>query len=468
MFGAAVRWSHELATPERRAGQQAQWRAVVARAVAAARGASGDCGPVHLNVPLREPLVPTDDGDWPESLDGRPNGDPWTRLTMIRGEGEGEGEGERGSGPGLEPIARTLVVIGDLPSPDLFGRAVDWAVAHGWPVVAEPFGGHPRPDVVPHGPLLLTATDWLESHAPDRVVTVGRVTLSRSTAAVVRREGIRVETVTATSSWSDPSGLSAAVHAISVLDMRPGPGGALDQLWLGAWLEAGRALAKALADAAAPWPSGLAVARTVLGSVPAGSAVFVGSSNAARDLDLAAGGPTSDSSATDSSATEATAATDIVVVASRGLAGIDGCVSTAAGLALAGDRPAYALLGDLTFLHDANGLLIGPYEPQPDLTVVVTNDDGGGIFTLLEPGEPERASDFERVFGTPTGTDLAALCVAHRVTHRLARTSDELRDELSRRPSGLRVVEVPVQRSDHRAVHARLRESAREALKRLQ
>ena len=99
-----------------------------------------------------------------------------------------------------------------------------------------------------------------------------------------------------------------------------------------------------------------------------------------------------------------------MVVASRGLAGIDGCVSTAAGLALAGDRPAYALMGDLTFLHDANGLLIGPHEPQPDLTVVVTNDDGGGIFTLLEPGEPERAADFERVFGTPTGTDLAALC----------------------------------------------------------
>jgi 2-succinyl-5-enolpyruvyl-6-hydroxy-3-cyclohexene-1-carboxylate synthase len=99
---------------------------------------------------------------------------------------------------------------------------------------------------------------------------------------------------------------------------------------------------------------------------------------------------------------------------------------------------------------------------------VVTNDDGGGIFTLLEPGEPERAADFERVFGTPTGTDLAALCAAHGVTHRLARTSDELRDELATRPSGLRVVEVPVERSDHRAVHARLRQSARDALSRLQ
>jgi 2-succinyl-5-enolpyruvyl-6-hydroxy-3-cyclohexene-1-carboxylate synthase len=461
MFGAAVRWSHELGTPERRPGQQAQWRAVVSRAVGAARGASGDCGPVHLNVPLREPLVPTDEGDWPESLEGRPDGDPWTQLTtIVRLE---RGGGGSGSGPGLEPVARTLVVIGDLPSPDLFGRAVDWAVANGWPVVAEPFGGHPRPDVVPHGPLLLTATDWIESHAPDRVVTVGRVTLSRSTAAMVRREGVRVETLSATSSWSDPSGLSAAVHDVSVLDGPPRPGETVDQPWLEAWLEAGRAIAKTLADEAAPWPSGLAVARTVLGSVPAGSTVFVGSSNAARDLDLAAGYPPNASSTT-----EATDATDVFVVASRGLAGIDGCVSTAVGLALAGDRPAYALMGDLTFLHDANGLLVGPHEPQPDLTLVVTNDDGGGIFTLLEPGEPERAADFERVFGTPTGTDLAALCAAHGVTHRLARTSDDLRDELTRRPAALRVVEVPVERSDHRAVHARLRQSARDALRRLQ
>ena len=94
------------------------------------------------------------------------------------------------------------------------------------------------------------------------------------------------------------------------------------------------------------------------------------------------------------------------MVASRGLAGIDGCVSTAPGIALAAPdgSATYALMGDLTFLHDQGGLLIGPHEPRPDLTVVVPNDDGGGIFTLLEPGEPERAATFERIFGTPTGT----------------------------------------------------------------
>ena len=138
------------------------------------------------------------------------------------------------------------------------------------------------------------------------------------------------------------------------------------------------------------------------------------------------------------------------MVASRGLAGIDGCVSTASGIALADPAPTYALMGDLTFLHDANGLLVGPLERRPDLTVVVTNDDGGGIFTLLEPGEPERAADFERLFGTPTGTDLAALCAAHHVRHQRIASRDELVAALADQPSGLTVLEVPVDRGSHR------------------
>ena len=93
-------------------------------------------------------------------------------------------------------------------------------------------------------------------------------------------------------------------------------------------------------------------------------------------------------------------------------------------------------MGDLTFLHDANGLLVGPLERRPDLTVVVTNDDGGGIFTLLEPGEPERAADFERLFGTPTGTDLAALCAAHGVGTSGSRPGTELAAALARAAVG--------------------------------
>ena len=113
-------------------------------------------------------------------------------------------------------------------------------------------------------------------------------------------------------------------------------------------------------------------------------------------------------------------------MANRGLAGIDGCVSTAAGMALADGVPSYALVGDLTFLHDAHALLVGPAEPRPNLTTVVAHADGGGIFGTLEYGEPSREAQFERIFGTPTATDLAALAAAHGVPHLRVTTRDQL------------------------------------------
>ena len=110
--------------------------------------------------------------------------------------------------------------------------------------------------------------------------------------------------------------------------------------------------------------------------------------------------------------------------------GIDGTVSTAVGAALAwqvdGGGPAYALLGDLTFLHDANGLLLGPERTVATLTIVVVNNDGGGIFGRLEPGRPEHARAFERVFGTPTGADLAALCGASCTPYTRVTSLDDL------------------------------------------
>ena len=128
---------------------------------------------------------------------------------------------------------------------------------------------------------------------------------------------------------------------------------------------------------------------------------MLGSSNPVRDVALAA------------------APRDGVVVRSnRGVAGIDGTVSTAMGAALAHDGPTVALLGDLTLLHDATGLVVGPDEPRPDLTIVVLDDRGGGIFSLLEQGAPEHAAAFERVFGTPHTVDLTALCAAMGVPTR--------------------------------------------------
>jgi len=455
LFGTAVRMFHQLGAPQRSEGQNAQWRSVVGRLYAAAIGASGsDPGPVHLNVPLREPLVPDLEpaGGWPETLDGRDDAAPWVRVQPA---------GHLGKG--LTPIPRTLVVLGDLPDPAMAVEVTALARASGWPVIAEPFGAHDhdahehgaheRCTVVPHGPLLLTAGEWLGQHLPDRVLVVGRITLSRPVGDLLRNPAVSVEIVAAQSNWPDPSHVAAIVHPFEAIAASIPDGRRVDEQWAQEWADAGE-----LVDAAAgpiieaAWPSGLGIAGAVLAELPSGATLFVGPSNAARDVDLAM--------------SPWVRRSPLTVVGSRGLAGIDGCVSTAIGLALAQpQRPAFALMGDLTFLHDSNGLLIGPHEPRPDLTIVVSNDDGGGIFALLEPGEPGRAEDFERIFGTPTGASIVDICQAHGVRHTLVSSEAELRTVLRQRPAGLGVAEVRVDRSGHRDLRARLEAAAADVVR---
>jgi len=110
----------------------------------------------------------------------------------------------------------------------------------------------------------------------------------------------------------------------------------------------------------------------------------------------------------------------------------------------------------VTFLHDATGLVIGPDEPRPDLTIVVLNDDGGGIFSLLEQGAPQHAQAFERIFGTPHGVDLAALCAATGTAYTRADSADELAAALVP-VRGTRVVEVRADRGGLRQLHERVR-----------
>jgi 2-succinyl-5-enolpyruvyl-6-hydroxy-3-cyclohexene-1-carboxylate synthase len=139
------------------------------------------------------------------------------------------------------------------------------------------------------------------------------------------------------------------------------------------------------------------------------------------------------------------------VIGNRGANGIDGLVSTAWGAALAhqalGGGPAMALLGDLAFLHDHNGLLVGAEEPRPDLVFVVTDNDGGGIFHQLEQGRPEHAGSFERVFGTPLGRDLVAVAAAAGVTARrvadLASLDQALSEAMAARGVHVIVTHVP-------------------------
>jgi 2-succinyl-5-enolpyruvyl-6-hydroxy-3-cyclohexene-1-carboxylate synthase len=232
--------------------------------------------------------------------------------------------------------------------------------------------------------------------------------------------------------------------------------------WLQQWLNADAVAQKVVADIvdASADLSGPAIARAVAAGLPPGALLVVGSSASARDLDLA---EPWDDPLTDSGVGPEGRR---MVLANRGASGIDGTVSMAIGAASVHDGEALVLLGDLTFLHDSTGLVIGPDEPRPDLTMVVNNDDGGGIFGQLEPGAPELAGSFERLFGTPHGVDIAALCAATGTAHRLVTSIAELRDALrSRPPRGIRVLEAPTDRSRRRDLDHRLREGVAAALR---
>jgi 2-succinyl-5-enolpyruvyl-6-hydroxy-3-cyclohexene-1-carboxylate synthase len=398
-----------------------------------------------VNLPFRDPLVPTADDDWPEPLAGRADGGPWTRWPVTAS-----------AGPGVTDLApRTVLLVGDpVGRPDRIVAAAEVAAVIGWPVIAEPtgmadalMGGTTA--VLPHGSLLLNSGELPSALRPEEVLVAGRLTLTRGVGALLRTAK-RVRVLGDQAGWTDPQRL--AVEVADHLDrLDAGPLPSQDEDWLADWQTADRAAGGA-ADttlAARPWPTGPHLARELVSALPDAAVLFVGSSNPIRFVDLVGRpGP------------------DLRIVANRGVAGIDGTVSTAAGLALglAGEAgPCYALLGDLTFLHDTNGLLMGPAEPRPDLTVVVLNDDGGGIFALLEQGAPEHAGGFERMFGTSHGVDIAALCAAHHVPHVTVSDSDGLHAALRPGP-GLRVVEVRVDRTDLRAEQAALHTAVADAV----
>jgi 2-succinyl-5-enolpyruvyl-6-hydroxy-3-cyclohexene-1-carboxylate synthase len=403
LYGGSVRHFADLSVDTE--PTVAGWRSTVRTALRRSVG-----GPVHLNVALREPLLPDGDPDWPEPVQGGPEPPADERPDAGR--------------TVLVAGGRTLLVAGDRARPD----APEIAAAGGWPLLAEPSSG------ARCGPAALTAYRLLlDRLGPpvERVVVTGRPTLSRPVTALLAREDVEVVRL----------GRAGSVQVR----------GDADRDWLPSWRDADRAADEAVAAVLDGQPaSGPAVARLLAAATPADGLLVAGSSSAVRDLDLAAPWPDRERLP--------------LVLANRGASGIDGTVSTATGAALAHGGPAYALVGDLTLLHDATGLVLGPDEPRPDLTLVVLNDDGGGLFTVLEQGAPEHAGAFERVFGTPHGVDLAALCASTGTKYERAETVPDLAGHLGR-PDGLRVVEVPVERSRTRDLHAMLRAAVEAALR---
>jgi len=413
-FGTQVRAAISTGLAEQGAERlemlNAQWRSATCRVLAAATGArTANSGPVQFDIPLREPLVPDADSDPNQFPLGRPDGQPWTYTPPVTFD---------------EPIdiditEDTVVIAGH-------GAGVHPNLAH-LPTVAEPTAPHA---VNPLHPLALSRV------RPRQVIMLGRPTLHRPVTALLADPAIPVYALTTGPRWPDVSGNSQATGT------RARTTGTADPQWLRRCEQANRsALAAVHAQLAAhPLTTGLHVAAAVAAAVRPGDQLVLGASNPVRDaalVGLNTGG--------------------IAVRSNRGVAGIDGTVSTAIGAALAHTSRTIALLGDLTFVHDASGLLIGPTEPTPaDLTIVVSNDNGGGIFELLEQGDPRFADVSARIFGTPHDVDVLALCRAYHVDSRQIEV-DDLRGALDEPHEGMRVLEVKADRSTLRRLHADIR-----------
>ena len=330
----------------------------------------------------------------------------------------------------IELGPRTVVVAGDDAGPP--ARVL--AERARWPLLAEPTSGSRTGDAAIRTYRLLLGGPLADE--VERVVVFGHPTLSRPVTRLLQRDEVEV----------------LAVPKQGRLERAAFPGrppsrrqGRPSQRWT----KATGSTAGRQADAANQHavPPGCCATRTnltpyeVAGAVaralPASGLLVVGASNPIRDLDLMVpryevGGRRK-------------------TIANRGLSGIDGTVSTAVGAALGRDSSrSFALLGDVTFLHDVNGLVHDAHDPEPDLTIVVVNDDGGSIFATLEQGAPEHADRFDRLFGTPHGVDLASLCAATRTPHWRVESLPELEQALASPNGGVEVVEVRGRRDNRR------------------
>ncbi len=447
LFGEHVRFATDVA-----AGMDPS--SAIATALSAAQGRleAIPAGPAQVNLAFRDPLTPALDGS------------EWERLLPVIDAHDLPTMASPSEPARVEPVMsrpstshRTVVLAGHGagPSAEYFARML------GLPLLAEPssnarFG----PNAV--GPYTLLLEQFGGGAGIERVVVFGRPTLSREVAKLLANAGVeRALYLPRPVSWFEPGRRTELV--LAQWDQLVGFAGFGPQGWLQSWQEAGQraeiALDTVLAGQASPGlVSGPAVARAVWETAQsdAGSNLMLGSSNPVRDVDLAGRPMVVDSTGTGG-------LPGATVFANRGLAGIDGTISTAAGIALATGAPTRVLLGDVTFLHDSGALLQGSREQEAELQIIVLNDSGGGIFSVLEHGKlavsPDYAAAVERFFGTPHTVDIGALATAYGWRHTLVRSTAELAAALAPPVQGRSIIEVAASREGLRELHETIRQA---------
>jgi 2-succinyl-5-enolpyruvyl-6-hydroxy-3-cyclohexene-1-carboxylate synthase len=444
LYGGYVHASFDLPVPST-AGQEAWWRQAAHEALEAM--ATDPIGPVHLNCPFEEPLTPSagitatvageQRFEWPPRPIAELDPDEADRLA------------------GLVSGARGTVVFGGWPG-HLSAEGRFWAELLGWPVLAEPTSGARQQGSSLAAGQALIDGPWGEAHRPDVVIQFGAYPTSRATQRFVASAEQRIVAdrwhldpdPDHLASWRlavDPDALPEALSRHSVVPRGIGiavtGGPTQEERWRGridpapdewhdSWNVADRRARETLDAVMDGWeePFEPRIARDVAGWIPDGGRLFVGNSTPIRDLDLAM-----------------RPRQHLTVTANRGASGIDGLVSTALGMSVARPGPVVALLGDLSFLHDA-GAVLWNATGDVDLTVVVVNNGGGHVFSLLPQRElPEH----RELFVTPQAVDIGRLCEAAGAGHERVERATDVVPALDRAAGagagpGIRVVEVVV------------------------
>jgi 2-succinyl-5-enolpyruvyl-6-hydroxy-3-cyclohexene-1-carboxylate synthase len=437
LYGSSVRWFCEVGTHEANDDGLLHYRSVACRAFAAARGEPRP-GPVHLNLPWREPLAPTPvegavTATDPLALEGR-NGRPLTAVTPIDLE---PSEFLLDEVAGHIAGARSgVIVAGRQLDPELREPLAHLARAAGFPILAEPTsqircGSHDRSNVVTAYDRLLRDERFRERVTPDLVLRFGEMPTSKPLRIWLAESGVDQIVVDPYAGWNEPTRRAAALLRADPTELAAGWAARLGEEERAApdiWLEAERAAREAIESELAgldePTEAGLQLA---LGHAHRdGDLVYTASSMPIRDQESFL------------PATEA----DALFLSNRGANGIDGLVSSGIGAAHASGRPTTIVTGDLGLLHDIGGLATLRDVSTP-VRIVVIDNDGGGIFHHLPQAKLLDEAEFEALLGTPRGIDVAKAAALFDLPHRRIDSLSQVPEALA---AGTGLIEVPVTR----------------------
>ena len=427
IYGGAVKWAYEAPVPEATDEIVAAFAELAGRAWSAALDTPA--GPVHINFPFREPMAPT-------SIPGQVPPDLRTPLYpsyFAAAPLSPSSEAIRQTVVALEG-KRALIVAGPTDDPDLAPAIADLADAVACPVIADPLsglrtGGCSHNAVIASGDWLARRGDLDRELLPEVVIRFGAPPTSKSVNSwLAANPGVR-QIVVDDSAWRDPGASASTIlraNGVTVARALADAVSPVDPGWLDSWSSADEAIASILD---VPFPSEPALVQTLNDRLPDGSLLYVASSMPIRIID-AYFRPTQ---------------TDLRILGNRGANGIDGFISSALGAATGTGRPTFAYSGDLSLLHDLTALATAGRLEIP-LTIVLVNNDGGGIFHLLPQADyPEW---FERHLGTPHGLDFARISEAFGIEHHLPADQTELADLISTPANATRIIELQTDRDE--------------------